>query len=100
MPKGAAIINPGRGAHLIDQDLLDALDKGQISAASLDVFHIEPLPEGHKFWANPKIKISPHVASSTRMDTGTQSIAKKLHHLFVGGALENLEGLMHRKRGY
>lgn len=63
LPKGAYIINVARGGHLNDQDLLDSIDRGQLSGASLDVFHEEPLRENHPFWTHEKINITPHIAS-------------------------------------
>ncbi|OUR75255.1 glyoxylate/hydroxypyruvate reductase A [Alphaproteobacteria bacterium 46_93_T64] len=63
LPEGAAIINPGRGPHLVDDDLIAALDSGHLSGATLDVFHTEPLPEVSPLWSHPKIRITPHVAS-------------------------------------
>ena len=62
MPKGGYIINVGRGAHLNEDDLLDAIETGQLSGASLDVFTIEPLPENHPFHEIPEIRITPHIA--------------------------------------
>ena len=44
MPRGAVIINPGRGPLIDDDALLDALNSGQIGHATLDVFRVEPLP--------------------------------------------------------
>ncbi len=63
LPEGAALINPGRGPHLVEQDLIDALDSGHLSAATLDVFHTEPLPADNLLWDHPGIRITPHVAS-------------------------------------
>ncbi len=62
MPKGGYIINVGRGAHLDDDDLIDAIETGQLLGASLDVFTIEPLPENHPFHEIPEIRITPHIA--------------------------------------
>ena len=62
-PRGRALINLGRGAHLVEQDLLDALDRGHLAHASLDCFADEPLPPGHPFWRHPRIDVTPHVAS-------------------------------------
>ncbi len=59
------IINVARGAHLIEEDLIYALDIGELEGACLDVFEEEPLPENHIFWNRPKIMITPHVASLT-----------------------------------
>ncbi|MCA0920152.1 NAD(P)-dependent oxidoreductase [Pseudooceanicola nanhaiensis] len=75
MPKGAVLVQMGRGEHMIEEDLLAALDSGQISAASLDVFRQEPLPEGHPFWTHPAVVLTPHKASvSTRAETIRQLV--------------------------
>ena len=63
LPEGACIINAARGGHLVEADLLDALDDGRIGAATLDVFHTEPLPASSPFWSHPKVLVTPHVAS-------------------------------------
>jgi glyoxylate/hydroxypyruvate reductase A len=63
LPQGACIINAGRGQHLVEVDLIPALDSGHIGSATLDVFRTEPLPEDHPFWNHPKIRVTPHVAS-------------------------------------
>lgn len=60
---GASIINVARGGHLVDEDLIPALDSGQLGGAFLDVFSVEPLPTNHPFWSHPQITISPHLAS-------------------------------------
>jgi glyoxylate/hydroxypyruvate reductase A len=65
LPRGASIINAGRGGHLVEADLLAALDTGQIDAAILDVFETEPLPADHPFWRHPAIEVTPHIASAT-----------------------------------
>jgi glyoxylate/hydroxypyruvate reductase A len=65
MPRGAHVINVGRGATLVDEDLLAALDQGQLASATLDVFRVEPLPPGHPFWSHPKITVTPHIAAPT-----------------------------------
>lgn len=65
LPKGAFLINVARGRHLVEEDLLEALESGQISGARLDVFCQEPLPPDHPFWSHPGIQITPHVSSLT-----------------------------------
>lgn len=65
LPENAFVINVARGKHLVDQDLIDMIDNGHLSGASLDVFREEPLPETHPFWKHPKIHITPHIASVT-----------------------------------
>ena len=63
LPEGAFLINAGRGGHLVDADLLAALETGRIAHATLDVFHTEPLPDDHPFWAHPRITVTPHNAA-------------------------------------
>lgn len=65
MPRGAVLIHLGRGSHLVAADLDAALASGQLSAASLDVFPQEPLPAAHPWWRDPRILITPHLASDT-----------------------------------
>lgn len=60
---GAVLIHLGRGEHVIEDDLLTALDDGPLRAASLDVFATEPLPRGHPFWTHPRVLVTPHEAS-------------------------------------
>ncbi|MBY6092252.1 2-hydroxyacid dehydrogenase [Maritimibacter alkaliphilus] len=75
MPKGAVLVHIGRGEHMVEEDLLAALESGQISAASLDVFRQEPLPEGHPFWTHPAVVMTPHKASvSTKAETIRQLV--------------------------
>ena len=66
LPRGARILNPGRGPLIDDAALLEALDSGQLAHATLDVFREEPLPPDHPYWAHPGVTVSPHVASETR----------------------------------
>lgn len=70
LPEGAYLINVGRGEHLVEEDLLHALDTGRLAGAVLDVFREEPLPGKHPFWTHPKVTVTPHVASITRVRTG------------------------------
>ena len=65
LPRGAHLINVGRGDHLVEAELLPALDSGQLSSATLDAFSVEPLPPGHPFWGDPRILITPHIATRT-----------------------------------
>jgi glyoxylate/hydroxypyruvate reductase A len=97
LPHGAALINYGRGAHLQDDDLLAALDSGQLSQAVLDVFHQEPLPSEHPFWTHPRITVLPHVAASTDPKSAAP-IAMQNVIAFREG--RELRGLVSRERGY
>lgn len=70
LPRGARLLNVGRGAHLNEADLLRALDDGQLSAVILDVLDQEPPPDEHPFWQHPRILLTPHVAATTQMESG------------------------------
>ena len=97
MPKGAVIINPGRGPLIDDAALLKALDKGQIGHATLDVFREEPLPPEHPFWAHEKVTVTPHIASETRAKTAAEVIAENVRR---GEAGEPFLHLVDRDLGY
>ncbi|MBM2324009.1 MULTISPECIES: 2-hydroxyacid dehydrogenase [Marivita] len=84
MPSGAALIHLGRGPHLVEADLLEALDKGQIGGASLDVFRQEPLPSDHPFWTHPRIVITPHEASVTSPQAVTDALVRSIRELDAG----------------
>ena len=97
LPRGAVLINAARGRHVVDDDLIDALDSGQLSAASLDVYREEPLPAGHPFWTHPKIVMFPHAAAWTLPESGAPVIADNIRRLREGRALY---GLIDARRGY
>ncbi|PZX10197.1 2-hydroxyacid dehydrogenase [Celeribacter halophilus] len=78
LPEGARIVNPGRGTLIDDDALLAALDSDQVGHATLDVFRIEPLPEGHPYWSHPKVTVTPHIAAETREDTASEVIAENI----------------------
>ena len=65
LPKGAALVQIGRGEHMVEEDFLAALESGQIGSATLDVFRQEPLPADHVFWTLPNVLVTPHKASDT-----------------------------------
>lgn len=75
LPKGAGLINMGRGGQQVEADILAALDSGQLSHAVLDVFQTEPLPQDHPFWTHPKVTVTPHVAAITHPSSGAKVIA-------------------------
>ncbi len=97
MPRGAVIINPGRGPLIDDEALLNALQSGQIGHATLDVFRVEPLPRDHPYWAHEKVTVTPHIASETRAKTAAQVIAENVRR---GEAGEPLLYLVDRDNGY
>ncbi|MDO8419911.1 MAG: glyoxylate/hydroxypyruvate reductase A [Rubrivivax sp.] len=65
LPAHASVVNLGRGAHVVDEDLLAALDSGHLRHAVLDVFRTEPLPAGHPYWSHPRVTLLPHAAAAT-----------------------------------
>jgi glyoxylate/hydroxypyruvate reductase A len=87
LPKGAVIINPGRGGLIDDDALLAALDAGHIGHATLDVFRVEPLPKDHPYWAHPRVTVTPHIASETRSDTAAAVIAENIRRGEQGESL-------------
>ena len=97
LPKGARLIQVGRGGHLVEADLLDALESGQLGGATLDVFSTEPLPAGHPFWSNERIDITPHAASYSDPSFGAGVIADNIVRLREGRPLQNV---VDHARGY
>lgn len=95
--RGAVLLNPGRGPLIDDDALLAALDAGKIGHATLDVFREEPLPRDHPFWAHPKVTVTPHIASTTRVETAVKVIAENIRR---GEAGEPLLHLVDREAGY
>ncbi len=93
LPRGASIINAARGEHLVEEDLLDALDRGQIAQATLDVFHQEPLPPDHPFWDHPQVLVTPHVASLIDPVAGGAAIAANLRRFVAGEPVPDLVDL-------
>lgn len=93
----AFIINVGRGEHLVETDLINALDTSILSGAFLDVFTEEPLPKEHPFWKHPKIKITPHVASLTNVETASEQILEN-YKLFLKN--EKLINIVSLNKGY
>jgi glyoxylate/hydroxypyruvate reductase len=89
LPKGAALVNAARGAHLVEEDLLAALASGQISAAVLDVFREEPLPVDHPFWHHPRVVVTPHIAAFTNPATAAPIILDNIRRFAEGRPLLN-----------
>lgn len=93
----AYVINVGRGEHLVEPDLLAALDSGHVAGATLDVFREEPLPAGHPFWTHPKITVTPHASARTMRRNSVSQIAGKIRQLANG---EAVSGQVDRQLGY
>ncbi|HKZ74811.1 MAG TPA: glyoxylate/hydroxypyruvate reductase A [Steroidobacteraceae bacterium] len=97
LPRGAGLLNAGRGAHLDADALLAALDRGRLSAAILDVTDPEPLPPAHPLWRHPRVLLTPHIASMTRPETAASAVIENIRRHRRG---EPLRDLVDRKRGY
>ena len=89
LPRGAALVNAGRGGHLVEADLIPALDRGQLSAAALDVFEEEPLPPDHPFWRDPRILVTPHIAGTTNPATAAAIVLDTIRRFEEGDPLLN-----------
>lgn len=97
LPKGAMIVNAGRGGHLDEAALIAALDGGHLAGAVLDVTAVEPLPADSPLWSHPSILITPHIASFAGAETSVEVILGNLARLRAG---EEPIGLVDRTRGY
>jgi glyoxylate/hydroxypyruvate reductase len=94
---GMQLINMGRGLHLVESDLLEALQSRQIAGATLDVATVEPLPRAHPFWSHPRILITPHVAGTSIPMLAVRNIAANIRRAIRGDALLNKVDVL---RGY
>ena len=90
LPNGSAVINVGRGGHLIEQDLITALDKGKVEVAVLDVFNEEPLPVDNPLWEHPRVFVTPHIASVTTPESAIISVAEAINEMRKGWPYTNL----------
>jgi glyoxylate/hydroxypyruvate reductase A len=97
LPRGAYLVNVARGAHLVEQDLLELVQQEHIAGATLDVFSEEPLPAGHVFWQEPRISITPHISALTLRADSARQIAGKITALQQGLAIS---GVVDRSKGY
>ena len=87
MPRGAMLVNVGRGKHVVDKDLIAALDSGQLAYAALDALHPEPLPPESPLWLHPKVTIMPHVARRPTVAQLVVEVAANIRSLEAGGRL-------------
>lgn len=97
LPKGAAVINAGRGNVIDEKALIDAINSGHLSGASLDVFKTEPLPADSPLWQCKRIILTPHISANTRIETAADYVIKAIKDYEAEGTLENLYV---RDRGY
>ena len=87
MPRGAMLVNVGRGKHVVDKDLIAALDLGQLSYAALDALWPEPLPPESPLWLHPKITVMPHVARRPTVAQLATEMVTNIRSLEAGGGL-------------
>lgn len=97
LPQGAHVINSARGGHVVEEDLLAAIDRGHISGATLDVFRSEPLPTDHAFWDHPKIHVFPHMSALTNPRTAADQVAENIRRCEAGEPILNQ---VDPKKGY
>ncbi|WP_428415880.1 2-hydroxyacid dehydrogenase [Methylibium sp.] len=97
MKPGAGFVNLARGAHVVEADLLAALDAGPLRHAVLDVFQTEPLPAGHAFWSHPRVTVLPHAAAQTDPRSAASVVAANLRAWRAG---QSLQHVVDRARGY
>ena len=97
MRRGASLVNLGRGPHVVDDDLLAALDARHLQRAVLDVYAVEPLPEAHRFWTHPRVTMLPHVGAATDPRSASRIVADNVRALRAGRPVAHL---VERGRGY
>jgi glyoxylate/hydroxypyruvate reductase A len=97
LPHGAALINMGRGGHLVESDLLEALNSGQLSGAVLDVLQEEPAPADHPFWGHPQILLTPHIAAMTQPESAFGVLLENIRRFERG---ESMVGQIDHMQGY
>jgi glyoxylate/hydroxypyruvate reductase A len=97
LPKDAFVINVARGGHLVEDDLIAAIDSGHLSGATLDVFNTEPLPETSPLWSHPKITVTPHIAAISEPRVAAQYVADRIARFERGEPFDNI---VDPERGY
>lgn len=90
MPHGSVLITAARGDHLVEADVLAALDTGKLRAATIDAFPVEPLPVEHPFWSHPNVFVTPHCSSTAALDTTVNTFAENVRRFRSGKPLLNL----------
>lgn len=89
MPAGSVVVNIGRGAHVVEADLVAAIEAGHIAGATLDVFDTEPLPPGHPFYGRPEILVTPHVAGGITPQSAAPTVLENMDRALAGRPLVN-----------
>jgi glyoxylate/hydroxypyruvate reductase A len=97
LPQSSYVINVARGGLLVEEALIELLDRGHLAGAALDVFRQEPLPLDHPLWSHPKVRVTPHVSAITIIGPSAKQVAGKVRSLERG---EPVSGIVDRSRGY
>ena len=97
LPKGAAVINGGRGEQIDLEALIALIDSGHLRGAQLDVFTQEPLPSSNPAWTHPGILVTPHVAAVTLYAPSARQVAERIADLAAG---RQPSGIVDRARSY
>ncbi len=97
LPPSSYVINVARGGLLVEEALIELLDRGHLAGAALDVFRQEPLPPDHPLWSHPKVRVTPHVSAITVIGPSARQVAGKIRGLERG---EPVSGVVDRSRGY
>src|SRR5690625_3842440 len=97
LSRDAFLINVARGQHLVEEDLLQAIDQGRLSGAALDVFREEPLPKDHPFWKHPQVQVTPHIASVTKPSAVVSQVLQNYRRMRNA---EPLEHEVQKEKGY
>lgn len=97
LPRGAYLVNIARGAHVVEADLIAALDAGHLAGAALDVQQHEPLPPEDPLWTATGVSITPHVAGQSLSSVVAAQFVAGLQALARGEPLPNP---VDRARGY
>ena len=99
MPAGSSLINFGRGPTINDAALLEALDSGHLAHAVLDVFDVEPLPAGHRYWSHESVTVLPHISGPTTPETAAVIAVANVRRFLTTGELP-ADAMVDRVRGY
>lgn len=97
LPQGAYLINVGRGAQVVEPDLLELIRNDHLAGATLDVLHTEPLAQDHPFWQEPAITITPHISALTIVEQAEAQLAEKIQRIEQGLPIT---GIVDRQQGY
>ena len=97
-PFGApSVINAGRGRQQVAEDILACLESGELHAATLDVFAVEPLPADSALWTHPKVTVTPHIAADSDPEVICAYVHAQIKRHRAGQPLANL---VDQSRGY